>query len=313
MKEQNEHYLKQELYSLVKNSDSIFEFLISGSLDGIWYWNLENPVDEWMSPRFWEVLGYDPKDKKHLSSEWQDIINQDDLKIAIENFQLHCDDPQFPYDQIVRYKHRDGSTVWIRCRGIAIRDENGKAVRMLGAHNDVTSLKNAEFKSYHDELTSLYNRYFLFEELSNMLHLAIRRQEPLSLIMIDIDDFKKINDNHGHLYGDGILNGVAKVILESTRGGDICARYGGEEFVILLPNTDVDDSIEVAERIRKSIEQQVWDKVAVRVSVGVSTFIKQAGDDHTVSYLGKVLLSHADIAMYKGKKNGKNQVIHHAR
>lgn len=313
MKEQNEHYLKQELYSLVKNSDSIFEFLISGSLDGIWYWNLENPVDEWMSPRFWEVLGYDPKDKKHLSSEWQDIINQDDLKIAIENFQLHCDDPQFPYDQIVRYKHRDGSTVWIRCRGIAIRDENGKAVRMLGAHNDVTSLKNAEFKSYHDELTSLYNRYFLFEELSNMLHLAIRRQEPLSLVMIDIDDFKKINDAHGHLYGDDVLNSVAKLILESTRGGDICARYGGEEFVILLPNTDVDDSIEVAERIRKSIEQQVWDKVDVRVSVGVSTFIKQAGDDHTVSYLGKVLLSHADIAMYKGKKNGKNQVIHYAR
>lgn len=134
------HYLEDELYELVASDDSIFEFLQAGSLDGLWYWDLENPEHEWMSDRFWEVFGYDPAGKQHLASEWQDIINPDDLQVAIDNFEKHCQDPSHPYDQIVRYTHRDGSTVWVRCRGVAIRDEAGKPVRMLGAHNDVTSL-----------------------------------------------------------------------------------------------------------------------------------------------------------------------------
>ena len=79
-----------------------------------------------------------------MASEWQDIINQDDLKIALDNFVKHCEDVTHPYDQIVRYRHKDGSTVWVRCRGIAIRDETGKPIRMLGAHTDLTKLKRTE-------------------------------------------------------------------------------------------------------------------------------------------------------------------------
>ncbi len=71
-----ENYLKSELYELVKTDKSIFEFIQSGSLDGMWYWDLEHMENEWMSPKFWEILGYDPSEKKHLSSEWQDIINR---------------------------------------------------------------------------------------------------------------------------------------------------------------------------------------------------------------------------------------------
>lgn len=136
------NYLKDELYTLIQSDTSIFEFIHVNSLDGLWYWDLENPEQEWMSPRFWEVLGYDPSSKQHLSSEWQDIIFQDDLALAIENFHKHLADPNHPYDQIVRYIHKNGSTVWIRCRGIAIRNDKGMATRMLGAHNDVTSVIN---------------------------------------------------------------------------------------------------------------------------------------------------------------------------
>jgi PAS domain S-box-containing protein len=93
-----------------------------------------------MSPRFWELFGYDPATKQHLSSEWQEMIHPDDLQVALDNFRKHCADPAHPYDQIVRYTHRDGSTVWVRCRGIAIRDRNGKPIRMLGAHNDLTQV-----------------------------------------------------------------------------------------------------------------------------------------------------------------------------
>ena len=138
-------YLKEELYELIKTDESIFDFIQESSLDGLWYWDIENPENEWMSAKFWTVLGYDPDEMPHKSSAWQNIINQDDLKIALENFTLHCENPDYPYDQIVRYTHKNGSTVWIRCRGLAIRDKEGKPVRMLGAHHDITNLKNTEF------------------------------------------------------------------------------------------------------------------------------------------------------------------------
>ncbi|MEI6972600.1 MAG: PAS domain-containing protein [bacterium] len=140
----DEHYLKQELYGLFRKDNSLFEFLQAGSLDGVWYWNLEKPTDEWLSPRFWEILGYDPAEKKHLASEWQDLIFEDDLKVATEHFKQHCADARHPYDQLVRYRHKNGSTVWIRCRGFAIRDETGKPIRMLGVHTNETPIKDAE-------------------------------------------------------------------------------------------------------------------------------------------------------------------------
>jgi PAS domain S-box-containing protein len=139
-----DNYLKKELYEKIKTDESIFCFLQEITTDGLWYWDLENPENEWMNPKFWTVLGYDPAKMAHSPSAWREIINQDDLKIANENFIRHCEDQDFPYDQTVRYTHKNGSTVWIRCYGMAICDKNGKPVRMLGVHNDVTNLKNSE-------------------------------------------------------------------------------------------------------------------------------------------------------------------------
>lgn len=143
-KEQNEYYLKNEIYQRMRNDDSLFDFIQEGSLDGLWYRNLENTDDEWLSPRFWEVLGYDPKDKKHLYSEWQDIVFKDDYKQITDIFEKHLQDSKQPIDQIIRYKHKDGSIMWMHCRGIAIRDAGGKAIRLLGIHTNITSLKQKE-------------------------------------------------------------------------------------------------------------------------------------------------------------------------
>lgn len=148
---EEDHYLKEELYSLIREDPSVFEFLQEGALDGIWYWDLEKTEHEWMSPRFWTVLGYDPAERKHLASEWQDLIFPEDLEKALENFRLHCADPSHPYDQVVRYRHKDGSTIWVRCRGLAIRDKTGKPVRMLGAHNELTRQKRAEERLRNEE------------------------------------------------------------------------------------------------------------------------------------------------------------------
>lgn len=140
----DDHYLKQELDALFRTDDFMWSFVQQGSLDGVWYWDLEKPDNEWMSPEMWRLLGIDPATKSHNPSEWQDLIFPEDLAIALENFDMHCADPSHPFDQIVRYRHADGSVVWVRCRGIAIRDKTGKPIRMLGAHNDYTQIKTAE-------------------------------------------------------------------------------------------------------------------------------------------------------------------------
>jgi len=142
----NDNYLKNELDSMVRADPTVFAFLQEATLDGIWYWDLEAPENEWMSPEFWELFGYDPAEKRHLVSEWQDIIDPEDLEVAKDNLAKHIADSNHPYDQIVRYRHQDGSTVWVRCRGIAIRDGAGNAIRLLGAHNDVTALKRFEIE-----------------------------------------------------------------------------------------------------------------------------------------------------------------------
>lgn len=139
-----EHYLKLEMDRLIQKDGAMWNFLQLGSLDGVWYWDLENPEHEWMSPEFWRLFGIEPETKRHHPDEWRDLIFQEDLARARHNFDLHCQDPSHPYDQIVRYKHASGSTVWVRCRGIAIRDESGRAIRMLGAHNDLTAVKKSE-------------------------------------------------------------------------------------------------------------------------------------------------------------------------
>ena len=140
----HDHYLEAEIYQRVRDDPAIFDFLQDGSLDGIWYWDLDNPEHEWMSPRLKQCFGYTDAEVPNTSARWQANIFPDDRDRALENFHKHAADPHHPYDQIVRYRHKNGSTVWVRCRGLIVRDATGRPKRMLGAHTDVTSLKQAE-------------------------------------------------------------------------------------------------------------------------------------------------------------------------
>lgn len=188
--ENSTHYLKKELYEIIQKDSKIFEFLQEGSLDGIWYWDIENPDHEWMSERFWKILGYNPEEKKHLSSEWQNLINPDDLQMALQNFEKHCKDPLYPYDQIVRYTHKNGSIVWIRCRGIGIRDTSGRVIRMLGAHIDVTMQKRAE--------EEIRMKTLELEKVNKELKKALENIKTLSGLLPICSHCKRIRDDSGY-------------------------------------------------------------------------------------------------------------------
>jgi len=111
------HYLERERDTLVQTEPAIFQFLLAGSLDGIWYWDLERPEHEWMSGHFWETFGDAPDDLEQLAAEWQEMSEPDDLEVALANFHTHAANASVPCAQLVRSLHQVGSTVWVRCRG----------------------------------------------------------------------------------------------------------------------------------------------------------------------------------------------------
>ncbi|TQV87209.1 GGDEF domain-containing response regulator [Aliikangiella coralliicola] len=152
-----------------------------------------------------------------------------------------------------------------------------------------------------DQLTGAYNRHYLVEDANRKVSEAQRFQSPLSLLMLDIDHFKVINDQYGHQTGDRVLKSVAKVIQKQCRQEDSVARFGGEEFVILMPHCDMDQAKEKAENIRQSLIKLRPFDIEVTVSIGVAELSSK-------SEKFEALLSRADSAVYQAKENGRNNV-----
>lgn len=138
------HYLQKELLERLRADLDLFEFFDSSCLDGLWFLDMETMQDEWLSPKFKTALGYEPDEVPNTAAWWQEKVHPDDLPGVFDLLNRHIADPSVPFDQIIRYRHRDGSTVTVRCRGKALRDETGKPIRMLGTHTDVSELKDAE-------------------------------------------------------------------------------------------------------------------------------------------------------------------------
>ncbi|GEM_PF-3611367 len=156
MKKSEENYLRQELYQLAKEDETLFDFITNFSLHGLWFWDLEQPENEYFNDQFWYTLGYDPKEMPHSSSAWQGMIDPKDAEIAQTLVAQHIENPEEPYRQLIRYTHRDGRDVWIRCLGKVIFKE-GKPARMLGVHIDVSDeiRASADLQKYFEEIRDL--------------------------------------------------------------------------------------------------------------------------------------------------------------
>ncbi len=158
-----------------------------------------------------------------------------------------------------------------------------------------------------EALTGLFNQMYIRQRLEEEIYRSKRYNHLLSLLMIDLDNFKALNDRYGHTAGDHLLRYFSQLILETIRPSDIAARYGGEEFLIILPETTREEAQAVAERLRKRLSLYPFridsrkEDVQFTISVGISTFpeYSQSGDE---------LITLADMALYQAKKEGKNRV-----
>jgi len=158
-----------------------------------------------------------------------------------------------------------------------------------------------------DTMTKLYNKNYIFEFLPYEIARTKALNEELTILMIDVDDFKHYNDTNGHPEGDKVLIEIAQILLKSTRDRDFCARYGGEEFLVVLPKATVETGENIAERIRQTIDnthffnEESQPSGRLTVSIGLAGFPRHGEE-------GSDLIKKADLALYVSKKHGKNQV-----
>jgi two-component system cell cycle response regulator len=171
---------------------------------------------------------------------------------------------------------------------------------------DETFQRQMYESALRDGLTKIFNRKYLLDRLESEFAYAVRHRAPLSLIMFDIDHFKKINDTHGHLAGDYALTTLARVVSEAIRQEDVFARYGGEEFAVICRGIDLPGAAAFGERVRKQVEAHsfVYDSANLKVTVSVGVGSVVEGMKEPV-----LVVAAADDALYQAKRQGRNRVV----
>jgi diguanylate cyclase (GGDEF)-like protein/PAS domain S-box-containing protein len=220
-----------------------------------------------------------------------------------------------------KYRRKDGSEINVEVRaafvphgeaGLAsffVRDVTEQIAyeNRLFEYQSNLEEANARLKSLAvtDGLTGVKNRAALNEMLFEEFDRATRYGRPLSVILLDVDHFKPFNDTFGHPAGDAVLQSVASILKKTARATDVVARYGGEEFAVILPETDLAGAMIVAERCRRAIDGESWDKRPITASLGVATMT-------SATEAAPVLLREADEALYTSKRTGRNRVTHNS-
>lgn len=290
----------------LRESEERYALAVRGANDGIWDWDLKkNSV--YYSPRWKAMLGYEDGEITSSPNEWFNRIHPEDLERTKLDIFYHYRGATNHFENEHRIQHKDGTYHWMQSRGIAVWDSDGTPSRMVGSLSDITDRKSAEQKlshdAFHDTLTDLPNRTLFMDRLRLAVERAKRRPDFLfAVLFLDLDRFKDINDSLGHLTGDQLLIGIAKILGEDLRSTDTVARLGGDEFVILLEDiSDISDATLIADRIQEKLSRSfklIDREIFVTTSIGIvlsMTGYQRAED----------VLRDADIAMYRAKAQGR--------
>jgi diguanylate cyclase (GGDEF)-like protein/PAS domain S-box-containing protein len=282
-----------------------------------------------VNDRWAEMVGYSPGELSNMTIF--DLSHPEDVEMTRDKFTALVNGQIEGYQIENRYRRKDGSYFWATVSSKPIRKADGSIETAIGIITDITSLKKAEMElinanrllnyqlkeiaelrdklreqAIRDPLTNLYNRRFMEETLNLEIHRARRSHSLVSLVMMDIDHFKLVNDRFGHKTGDYVLEALGRMLLDNTRKSDVACRYGGEEFLIVLPNTSLEDAARRAEQFRASFEAlRVGDKkrpTKATMSIGIACFPTHGED-------GEQVLDRADEALYSAKATGRNCVV----
>lgn len=297
---ETENEIRRASEKQLKEGESLYRTILNSVTDGWWDWNLLTN-EEYLSPSFKALFGYEDHEIENSVEGWQRIMVKEDLKKALDLYKDHLANGT-PYTINVRYRHKDGSIRWVICRGQAVRDEQGQFCRMVGIHTDITALKQAENKlnklAHLDPLTNLPNRTSFLMILNRSVAQATRSHCRFAVLYLDLNDFKLVNDAYGHKTGDKLLVTVGKKLRDMCRDEDYLARIGGDEFALVTSMLDEEpDLVRLAARLIESIGERVMLdnlEVSCSLSIGIAVF----PDAGTTSV---ELLKNADIAMYRAK------------
>lgn len=305
--------------------------------DGIWDWNA-NTGFVYRNPGWYEMLGYPCHALENSVFTWENLIHPEDYPRVMADFDDYICQRAPHYRAEYRCRKHDGTYLWIEDRGYIIaRNPDNSVARMVGVHRDIHTRKcslerlrkrnqslealvvertlelsrvNQQLQLQLDEnrslaerdaMTRIANRYRLEKVLLEQCDRAERFRLPLALVAMDIDDFKPINDRHGHGVGDQTLVRVVEGLEACVRAGDLLARWGGDEFMLVLPNSTLQTAKELAERVRHKIQEMpaVGD---ARITLSLGVVERRLGESPAA------LMTRADQALYRSKAAGKNGV-----
>jgi diguanylate cyclase (GGDEF)-like protein/PAS domain S-box-containing protein len=269
----------------------------------------------YVSPSSFAVLGWTPEEM--IAMDAFALIYPDDLPGLIATATRNFAPDVEPERAAVRMRKKDGTLAWIEFTARVVRHPStGEADEAVVTMRDISERKELEERlsalALIDGLTNLANRRSFDESLDREWKRTLREGSQISLLLIDLDHFKELNDDYGHQVGDDCLRAVAAVVLAAVRTTDFAARYGGEELAVILPSTDTAGAVAVAEKVRSAVEAlhithesnpegRGW----VTASFGVATALSRHGG---TMRMPESLLLAADNALYKAKREGRNRV-----
>ncbi|CAJ1882369.1 diguanylate cyclase domain-containing protein [Aeromonas jandaei] len=318
-------------------SESVVHGILEVISDGIWDWNA-NTGFVYRNPGWYQMLGYEPHSLGNTVFTWESVIHPDDIAAVMAKFDLCLNGSAHEYRAEYRCRTRDGDYLWIEdCGHIIARNPDGSVARMIGAHRNIHASKllqeqlerrnhsleqliaerTAELARLNEELlrkvdenrllaetdalTGAASRYRLERALQLECERARRFHQPFTVIAMDVDNFKQINDSYGHHAGDQTLINIVALIRRHIREIDLLARWGGDEFMVVLPNTRHAEAQLVASKFQLLLQREtICPHGPATLSFGLAEYEQ---DEQKES-----LMVRADRALYQAKLQGKNRI-----
>ncbi|WP_027108821.1 GGDEF domain-containing protein [Lacticigenium naphthae] len=304
--------LNKELLS-EREADVNLEYSWSGNL-GHWYWNVKTNSVVFNLKKI-TTLGYslDEVPEKIPYDFFTNKLHPEDHEPTMNNMREHLKGERAVYEVEYRIKAKNGKYKWFYDRGkVTQRDQEGRPLFLSGIVFDITEQKQKEKKlnselirvkqqASIDDLTRIKSRRAILSELDERMLEAGLYKKPLVVAMFDIDLFKNLNDQFGHLAGDDVLRSIARVMNKNFRAIDSIGRYGGEEFIAILPYTTIEEAGKITNRIREKIaETKFIADYPVTISGGIALFDGDSREE---------FIQRADASLYKAKNEGRNRVV----